>query len=83
MRIDYLRLQPNGGATVSDLRIVPGVVALVRPNLKLTLVASLERADGAPDAGWEPAAGLAAPADPTAAVGPELEAMQLALFYAY
>src|SRR6266540_1521655 len=36
MRIDYLRLQPNGGATVSDLRIVPGVVALVRPNLKLT-----------------------------------------------
>ena len=43
----------------------------------------IERASGAPDAGWG-AAGLdAAPADATSKVGPEVESIQLGLFAAF
>ncbi len=82
-RVEYLRVTPDGGSTVSDLKIVPGVVALVRPNLKLTLTAPLEQATGAPDAGWG-AAGLdAAPADATSKVSLEIESVQLQLWSAF
>jgi hypothetical protein len=82
-RIEYLRITPDGGDTVSDLRIVPGVVALIRPNLKLTLTAPFEQASGAPDAGWG-AAGLdAAPADAMSKVDFESESVQLQLWSAF
>src|SRR5512140_936907 len=38
-RAEYLRVAQDGSSAVSDLRIVPGVAALVRPNLKFTLTA--------------------------------------------
>ena len=67
----------------TDVRIVPGVAALIRPNLKLTLTAPLERASGAPDAGWG-AAGLdAAPADLTSNISLEIESVQLQLWAAF
>jgi hypothetical protein len=67
----------------TDVRIVPGAAALIRPNLKLTLTMPLEQASGAPDAGWG-AAGLdAAPADPSSNVSIEVEAVQLELWAAF
>jgi hypothetical protein len=82
-RVEFLNLSPDGGMAVHDIRIVPGVAALVRPNLRLQLTASLEQASGAPDAGWG-AAGLAAsPADPTGNVDLEIEQIQLQLFTAF
>jgi len=82
-RVEYLRVAQDGAATVSDLKIVPGVVALVRPNLKLTLTASLEQATGMPAAGWG-AAGLdAAPADTMSNVNLEIESVQLQLWAAF
>jgi len=82
-RVEYLRVAPDGGDAVSDLRIVPGVVALVRTNLKLTLTAPFEQATGAPDAGWGAAGLSAAPADPTSKVSFESEAVQLQLWAAF
>jgi len=82
-RFEYLRVTPDGTSSVSDLKIVPGVAALLRPNLKLVLTASFEQATGAPDAGWEPAGLSAAPADPAAKVSLESEAVELTLFAAY
>jgi hypothetical protein len=82
-RLDYLQVTPSGGSTVSDVRVTPGVVALVRPNLRFSLIMPIERASGQPDAGWS-AAGLdAVPADATSTVGPEVESVQLGLFAAF
>ncbi len=82
-RVEYLRVAQSGASAVSDLKIVPGVSALVRPNLKLILTAPLEQATGAPDGGWG-AAGLSAePADPASKVSMEIESVQLQLWAAY
>ena len=83
LRVEYLKLSPDGGTTVTDLRMVAGVAALIRPNLKLTLAALVERANGAPPGGWGPASGMAAPATATDSVGPELEAVTLGLAFAF
>jgi hypothetical protein len=82
-RVEYLRVAPDGGSAVWDLKIMPGASALIRPNLKLTLTAPLEQATGSPDAGWG-AAGLdAAPADPASKVSVEIEAVELQLWAAF
>ena len=82
-RVDYLQVKPDGASTVNDLKITPAIEALVRPNLRLSLIAPIERASGMPDGGWA-AAGLdAAPSSPTATVGPEIESLELGLFTAF
>src|SRR5207245_7684889 len=81
IRIEYLRLSPEGQSAVDEVRIIPGVAALLRPNLKLTLVGQIEAASGAPDAGWGPAGGFAAPA--MGASVTELESIQLGLAFAF
>lgn len=82
-RVECLRVAQDGASAVSDLKLLPGVVALVRPNLKLTLTASLEQATGLPAAGWG-AAGLdAAPADAMSNVNLEIESVQLQLWAAF
>ncbi len=83
VRVEYLRLSPPGGPAVTDLRGFAGVAALLRPNIKLSLVAQVEKAKGAPPGGWGPASGLAAPATPTVSVGPEVEAVTLGLAFAF
>jgi hypothetical protein len=81
-RVEILHVSQDT-ASATDVRIVPGVAALLRPNLKLTLTAPLEQASGSPDAGWG-AAGLdAAPADPTSNVSIEIESVQLQLWAAF
>jgi hypothetical protein len=82
-RVEYLRVTPDGGSAVSDLRIVPGAAALIRPNLKLVLTGSIEQASGMPDAGWGAAGLAAAPADATSSVGIEIEQVQLLLWAAF
>lgn len=83
LRVEYLKLSPTGGPAVTDLRIIGGVAALIRPNLKLTLAAQVEKANGAPPGGWAPASGMAMPATLTGSVGPELEAVTLGLAFAF
>jgi hypothetical protein len=83
LRVEYLSVKPSGQGAVSDLRVTPGAAMLVRPNLKLIVSAPIERASGAPDAGWAPAGGFAAPAMPTASIGPEIESIVATIFYAY
>jgi hypothetical protein len=83
VRVEYLKLTPGGGASVTDTRIIAGVAALVRANLKLTLAAWLESASGAPDGGWGPAGGMALPASPTSSVGREVEAVTLGMAFAF
>ncbi len=83
VRVEYLRLSPAGGTAVNDVRLTAGASALIRPNLKVTLAALVEKAKGAPPGGWGPASGLAAPATPTASVGPEIEAVTLGLAFAF
>jgi len=82
-RVEYLRVTPNGGTAVADLKIVPGAAALIRPNIKLILTAPLEQATGMPDAGWGAAGLSAAPADPTSNVSMEIESVELQLWAAY
>ncbi len=82
-RAEYLLLDPDGGPRVTDTRLVAGLAALVRPNLKLLLTVWSEKADGAPDGGWGPASGLAVPSSPTDSVGFEVEAVTVLMAYAF
>lgn len=83
VRLEYTRATPAGGASVWDLRVLPGVVALVRPNLKLSLVGWFETASGAPAGGWSQAGGFAVPTAARPVVGFENEAVQLRLATAF
>ncbi len=83
LRVEYLKLEPDGGTSVSDTRYVAALASLVRPNLKLTLSVWTEKANGAPDGGWGPASGMAVPPTPTSSIGPEVEAITLGLAYAF
>ncbi|MBV8757641.1 MAG: hypothetical protein JO257_10210 [Deltaproteobacteria bacterium] len=82
-RVEYLRVARDGGTVVSDLRIVPGAAALIRPNLKLVLTGTLEQASGMPDAGWAAAGLAAAPADAASKVGIEIEQVQVLMWTAF
>jgi hypothetical protein len=82
-RVEYLRVALDGVNSVGDLRMTPGVQALVRPNIRFSLTMPIERANGAPDGGWEAAGLAAAPGMPGAKVGPEVEAIELGLFTAF
>lgn len=80
VRMEWASLLPDGGTRINDLKIVPGVAALVIPNLKLTLTGQIEWADGVPDGGWGAFGGSAAP--PMGSVT-EFESIQLGLAYAF
>jgi hypothetical protein len=82
-RVDFLQISPDGGASVNDFKLTPGVAALVRPNLRFTLTMPIERASGAPATDWTAAGNFAAPAMPTAPVGPEVEAILITMFTAF
>jgi hypothetical protein len=80
VRVEYIRLSPDNGMLVHDLRIIPGVAVLVRPNLKFTLVGRIEQSNGAPPGGWTPVGGFIAP---TAGPLTEVEAIILSLATAF
>jgi hypothetical protein len=48
VRAQRLSLHPDGGATASDLLLMPGVAFLVRPNVKLMVAGSIESGTGFP-----------------------------------
>ena len=80
VRLEWGSLLPEGGTRINDLKVIPGVAALVIPNLKLTLTGQIEWADGAPDGGWGAFGGSAAPAMGSVT---EFESIQLGLAYAF
>lgn len=82
VRLEYLSLLPDGGSRINDLRVLVGGAALVRPNLKLTLVGSIEHANTAPPSGWVADDGGRFAAPTTGAVT-EFESIELGLAYAY
>ncbi len=83
VRFELYRVDPAGASPVWDARVLPGVVALLRPNLKLALVAQLESALGAPPAGWTAAGAYALPKGPGGRVNFEDEAIWLRLATAW
>lgn len=83
LRVEYVRLNTGAdGPIFWDLKIIPGIAALVTPNLKLVLKGQVEMARGAPDGGWGPAGGFAMPSMPDKFNG-EIETLTLAVAYAY
>jgi len=82
VRFEFVQLSPDGGDTVNDWRLMPGVAALIFPNVKLTVVGWIEGASGAPDGGWE-AAGGQADTTGTDSIGPEIEGINIGMAYAY
>jgi hypothetical protein len=80
VRFEWAQLKPASSGYVNDLKIIPGIAAIVVPNLKLTLTAQIEWADGAPDGGWGAWGGSAAP---TMGAITEIESIQLGLAYAF
>ena len=89
VRVEFIKLEPEGADAVWNARILPGLAMLIRPNIRLSVVATIERALGAPDAGWGPAGGQAVPfgqaepADVGASVHSEVEGVEIGLMYAF
>lgn len=81
IRVELSQLQPSGGASIHDLRIIPGIAFLVRPNLKLSLIGLIEQANGMPDGGWGNAGGSATPAQGTSTK--EIESIVGAFAFAF
>jgi hypothetical protein len=81
VRVELSQLRPSGGPTIHDLRIIPGIAFLVRPNLKLTLTGLIEQARGTPDGGWGAAGGSAAPAAGTSTR--EIESIVASVAFAF
>ena len=48
LRVEGSSLHPEGGPTVEDLHVMPGVAFAIRPNVKLVTVFNFERASGFP-----------------------------------
>jgi len=46
LRVEYATLKPDGGTSVNDLHIQPGMAFLIRPNLKLVVTFDYETASG-------------------------------------
>ncbi len=80
VRIEYAALKARGQSRINDVKIIPGIVALVRPNIKLSLTGQIEYADGAPDGGWGAWGGSATP---MLGAVTELESIQVGLAYAF
>ena len=80
VRVEYIRLSPDNGSQVYDLRIIPGIAVLIRPNIKVTLVGQIENSNGAPPGGWAPINGFIAPSMGTIT---EFEAITLGLATAF
>ena len=84
-RVEYLNISPDGAPSISDFKIMPGVAALIRPNLKLTLTAPFEQASNVQEADLT-AAGLSASpasADANNKVSFENESIQLQMWAAF
>jgi hypothetical protein len=48
IRVENISLDPSGGASVSDLHVMPGIAFLIRPNLKLVVAGNIESTNGFP-----------------------------------
>lgn len=83
LRVEYIKVSPDGSGDLTDLRIMPGIAALVRPNLKLVLSAQIEQAKGSPVGGWGPAGGAAMPTTPDGKVDAEIESIGLTMATAF
>jgi hypothetical protein len=83
IRFEYFSLSNSGQPSVSLYRILPGIAINVRPNIKVTVVAAIEGATGAPSGGWSAVNGSAAPADNTSSIGPEFESITIGLAFAF
>ena len=65
VRYEYTRTTFEASSPASLLRIIPGVAALVRPNIRAVLTGDIERAYGLPfTQSWAPAGGSIVPAGP-------------------
>ncbi len=51
IRVEHMRLAPDGGPSVDDLHVMPGIAFLVRPNMKVILAGNFESATGFPQDG--------------------------------
>jgi hypothetical protein len=89
-RLEYSRVVPYGGvsgtAPLTDLRFIPGIAALVRQNLRLSLTGQFEHASGVmpPGGSWSSANG--GYATPTSANNPikfEAEVVNLGIWFAF
>ena len=53
LRVEWVTLAPEGGASVSDVHVEPGIAFLIRPNIKAVLTFDWESAHGFPSTtGW-------------------------------
>ena len=85
VRVEYSGYSPDGGSSINNVRVIPGIASAIRPNIKLVLSAALETASGVPPGGWGAVGGFAAPS-PTStstSVSLELEYVQLFLAVAF
>jgi hypothetical protein len=94
IRVERISLDPSGGASVSDLHLMPGIAFLIRPNLKLVVAGNIESTNGFPldptgaPTGWQGGAAdwgafVASPGPTATATTKKQEFESLAFFLAW
>ncbi len=85
VRVEHIILDPTGGISTNFTRILPGVAVLVRPNVKLTLIGTFERASGAPDQGgsWAGVGSALVPPDPNTSSSLQFASLNLGVDFVF
>ncbi len=91
LRVENITLDPTGGTSVNAWHVMPGIAFLIRPNLKVSVVASWEHASGFPAPGGAPSAWQGGSGDPAGGftiaplngAGPSSEFETIAIFLAW
>ncbi len=92
IRVEGAMLDPQGGTSVTDVHVMPGVAFLIRPNLRVIAVANWEHATGFPSTAAGPVAWQGGSADwgslvlappPSGATGGISEFESFAVFVAW
>lgn len=86
VRAEHALVAPASGKSADHTRIVPGLAILVRPNLRVSLTAVVERASGQPAGGasWKGSGdGLTVDPGSTTGVKPQLASATVAASFAF
>jgi hypothetical protein len=83
LNLDSPNLDPANGSSANLIRLVAGAATLVRPNIRVVVAASFERAHGNPPSGSWGAAGGVRVADPGTTTTLQAEQVTATIVWAY
>jgi hypothetical protein len=82
IRFEWIMLQAND-TTLSNEKIMPSIAMLIRPNIKVLVVGTIEAAQGGPPLGWTPGGSVISLSDPSGLIKGEIESLTATFAFAF